>query len=283
MIDRSIDRAFGRSVVVCSVDGRRRGGGRGSFELRSDGRAGGRSRVRVESSRWMGRTRTRTHQNARRRGASTSRDAVPDRESDRLIRGRWTAGGEDETDDGDARAFDSVDATTTRPRPRRDAIERCTTRCDDRDPSTRRANARASLRARSKSSMDGRRPPRDRARALASSVARPRRRANATTPRLARARRARVGPPGARREGGAREKRERERGRRARTTRADAGPRPRRRATRIFLCASRHPTAAARGDGRSRERERECVIWLIRSIAIVRRARRCASPPRARL
>jgi len=115
---------------------------------------------------------------------------------------------------------------------------------------------------------------------------------------VARTRRRRVSPArdarasgrlGARREGGAREERERETGRRARTTRADAGPRPRRRATRIFFVRvaspdrgdARRPT---RGDGRAaRTRTRMCDFELIRSIAIVRRARRCASPPRARL
>ena len=193
----------------------------------------------------------------------------------------------DETDDGDARAFDSVDATTTRPRARGATPSSVrTTRCDDRDPSTRRANARASLRARSNHRWMDAVHLATAPRALASSVARPRRRANATTPRLARARRARVGPP--RRETrGWREGRERERERRdgARERRARTRVRVRDVARReFFLCASRHPTAAARDDRRAaRTRTRMCDFELIRSIAIVRRARRCASPPRARL
>lgn len=128
-------------------------------------------------------------------------------------------------------------------------------------------------------------------RALASSVARPRRRANATTPRLARARRARVGPP--RRETrGWREGRERERDGTARAN--DARGRGSASATSRdanFFCARRvtRPAAArddrrAGTDGRAaRTRTRMCDFELIRSIAIVRRARRCASPPRARL
>ena len=127
-------------------------------------------------------------------------------------------------------------------------------------------------------------------RALASSVARPRRRANATTPRLARARRARVGPL-RRATRGWREGKEREReratGRRARTTRADAGPRPRRRATRIFFFCAR-VASPDRDDARGRWRGANananwCDFELMCSIAIDRRARRCASPPRARL
>ena len=193
----------------------------------------------------------------------------------------------DETDDETLCAFDSVDATTTtRPRARGATPSSVrTTRCDDRDPSTRRANARASLRARSNHRWMDAVHLATAPRALASSVARPRRRANATTPRLARARRARVGPP--RREArGWREGRERETGRRARTTRADAGPRPRRRATRIFFLCARRVTRPRRRAGTVARRERECE-WcdfeLVCSIAIVRRARRCASPPRARL
>ena len=197
----------------------------------------------------------------------------------------------DETDDETLCAFDSVDATTTRPRARGATPSSVrTTRCDDRDPSTRRANAH-SVSPRSLESshrwMDAvhlATAPR----ALASSVARPRRRANATTPRLARARRARVGPP--RRETrGWREGRERERRDGARERRARPRVRVRDVARReFFLCASRHPTAAARDDARGRSRGanarmRMCDFELIHSIAIVRRARRCASPPRARL
>ena len=140
------------------------------------------------------------------------------------------------------------------------------------------------------SSMDGRSPPRDRAsraRVVGRPTASSRERDDAASrPRETRARRA-ASARDARVARGKRE-RERETGRRARTTRADAGPRPRRRATRFFLCASRHSTAAARDDARGRERGanarmRMCDFELIHSIAIVRRARRCASPPRARL
>ena len=115
---------------------------------------------------------------------------------------------------------------------------------------------------------------------------------------VARTRRRRVSPArdarasgrlGARREGGAREERERRDG--ARERRARTRVRVRDVARReFFLCASRHPTAAARDDRRAgtdgraaRTRTRMCDFELIRSIAIVRRARRCASPPRARL
>ena len=114
----------------------------------------------------------------------------------------------------------------------------------------------ASHRARSNHRIDGWTPSTSRPR-----LARSRRRSPDRV--VARTRRRRVSPArdarasgrlGARREGGARKEREREReratGRRARTTRADAGPRPRRRATRIFFVrASRHPTATTRGDG----------------------------------
>ena len=124
-------------------------------------------------------------------------------------------------------------------------------------------------------------------RALASSVARPRRRANATTPRLARARRARVGPP--RRETrGWREGRERERERdgtaRANDARGRGSASATSRDANFFLCA-RRVTRPRRRAGTVARRERECE-WcdfeLMCSIAIVRRARRCASPPRAR-
>ena len=120
-------------------------------------------------------------------------------------------------------------------------------------------------------------------RALASSVARPRRRANATTPRLARARRARVGPP--RRETrGWREGRERERDGTARAN--DARGRGSASATsrdaNFFVRVASPDRGGARGRTVARTRTRMCDFELIRPIAIVRRARRCASPPRAR-
>ena len=70
-------------VVLGSVDGGTRGGGGGvcSSSARTDAPV---SVARVESSRvdgWDERERERIA-NARRRGASTSRDAVPERESD---------------------------------------------------------------------------------------------------------------------------------------------------------------------------------------------------------
>ena len=85
-IDRSID-SVGRGVDDgwwCSVDRRRRGGGGGvcSSSARTDAPVS--VARRVESSRWMGRTHRERIANARRRGASTSRDAVPDRESDSI-------------------------------------------------------------------------------------------------------------------------------------------------------------------------------------------------------
>ena len=176
-------------------------------------------------------------------------------------------------------------------RPRRDAIERshdAVRRSRPVDASGERA--RVSPRSL-ESSMDGRRPPRDRAsraRVVGRPTASSRERDDAASrPRETRARRA-ASARDARVARGKRE-RERETGRRARTTRADAGPRPRRRATRIFFVRvaspdrgdARRPT---RGDGRAaRTRTRMCDFELIRSIAIVRRARRCASPPRARL
>ena len=147
----------------------------------------------------------------------------------------------------------------------------------------------ASHRARSNHRIDGWTPSTSRPR-----LARSRRRSPDRV--VARTRRRRVSPArdarasgrfGARREGGAREKRERERatGRRARTTRADAGPRPRRRATRIFFCA--RVASPDRDDARGRWRGANananwCDFELMCSIAIDRRARRCASPPRAR-
>ena len=117
-----------------------------------------------------------------------------------------------------------------------------------------RTRARLSALARIIASMDGRRPPRDRAsraRVVGRPTASSRERDDAASrPRETRARRA-ASARDARVARGKREKeRERATGRRARTTRADAGPRPRRRATRIFFVrASRHPTAPTRGDG----------------------------------
>ena len=199
----------------------------------------------------------------------------------------------DETDDETLCAFDSVDATTTtRPRARgatQSSVR--TTRCDDRDPSTRRANAH-SVSPRSLESSHRRMDAVHLAtapRALASSVARPRRRANATTPRLARARRARVGPPRRETRGwreGRERKKERERRDGARERRARTRVRVRDVARREFFFCARVASpdrGGARGRTVARTRTRMCDFELIRSIAIVRRARRCASPPRARL
>ena len=198
----------------------------------------------------------------------------------------------DETDDETLCAFDSVDATTTRPRARGATPSSVrTTRCDDRDPSTRRANAH-SVSPRSLESSHRRMDAVHLAtapRALASSVARPRRRANATTPRLARARRARVGPPRRETRGwreGRERKKERERRDGARERRARTRVRVRDVARREFFLCARRVTRPRRRAGTVARRERECE-WcdfeLVCSIAIVRRARRCASPPRARL
>jgi len=141
-------------------------------------------------------------------------------------------------------------------RPRRDAIERshdAVRRSRPVDASGERAQRLTAL-ARIIASMDGRRPPRDRAsraRVVGRPTASSRERDDAASrPRETRARRA-ASARDARVARGKREKeRERATGRRARTTRADAGPRPRRRATRIFFVrASRHPTATTRGDG----------------------------------
>ena len=150
----------------------------------------------------------------------------------------------------------------------------------------------ASHRARSNHRIDGWTPSTSRPRLARSRrrspdrvVARTRRR-RVSPARDARARRA-ASARDARVARGKREKeRERATGRRARTTRADAGPRPRRRATRIFFLCARRVTRPRRRAGTVARRERECE-WcdfeLVCSIAIVRRARRCASPPRARL
>ena len=198
----------------------------------------------------------------------------------------------DETDDETLCAFDSVDATTTRPRARGATPSSVrTTRCDDRDPSTRRANARASLRARSNHRIDGWTPSTSRPR-----LARSRRRSPDRV--VARTRRRRVSPArdarasgrlGARREGGAREERERKRESdgtaRANDARGRGSASATSRDANFFLCA-RRVTRPRRRAGTVARRERECE-WcdfeLMCSIAIVRRARRCASPPRARL
>ena len=147
----------------------------------------------------------------------------------------------------------------------------------------------ASHRARSNHRIDGWTPSTSRPR-----LARSRRRSPDRV--VARTRRRRVSPArdarasgrlGARREGGAREERERERERRdgARERRARTRVRVRDVARREFFCARRVTRPRRRaGTVARREREREwCDFELVCSIAIVRRARRCASPPRARL
>ena len=111
---------------------------------------------------------------------------------------------------------------------------------------------------------------------------------------VARTRRRRVSPArdarasgrlGARREGGAREERERERDGTARAN--DARGRGSASATsrdaNFFVRVASPDRGGARGRTVARTRTRMCDFELIRSIAIVRRARRCASPPRARL
>ena len=115
---------------------------------------------------------------------------------------------------------------------------------------------------------------------------------------VARTRRRRVSPArdarasgrlGARREGGAREERERKRESdgtaRANDARGRGSASATSRDANFFLCA-RRVTRPRRRAGTVARRERECE-WcdfeLVCSIAIVRRARRCASPPRARL
>ena len=80
---RSIDRSrsFGRGVAWVTGGGARFGRRRDArrrwgclFEFRSDGRAGVGVARRVESSRWMGRTRTRTHrERAATRGVDLAR------------------------------------------------------------------------------------------------------------------------------------------------------------------------------------------------------------------
>ena len=149
----------------------------------------------------------------------------------------------------------------------------------------------ASHRARSNHRIDGWTPSTSRPR-----LARSRRRSPDRV--VARTRRRRVSPArdarasgrlGARREGGAR-KREKEERESDGTARAnDARGRGSASATsrdaNFFLCA-RRVTRPRRRAGTVARRERECE-WcdfeLVCSIAIVRRARRCASPPRARL
>ena len=144
----------------------------------------------------------------------------------------------------------------------------------------------ASHRARSNHRIDGWTPSTSRPR-----LARSRRRSPDRV--VARTRRRRVSPArdarasgrlGARREGGAREERERRDG--ARERRARTRVRVRDVARREFFLCARRVTRPRRRAGTVARRERECE-WcdfeLVCSIAIVRRARRCASPPRARL
>ena len=149
----------------------------------------------------------------------------------------------------------------------------------------------ASHRARSNHRIDGWTPSTSRPR-----LARSRRRSPDRV--VARTRRRRVSPArdarasgrlGARREGGAREERERKRESdgtaRANDARGRGSASATSRDANFFLCA-RRVTRPRRRAGTVARRERECE-WcdfeLVRSIAIVRRARRCASPPRARL
>ena len=171
-------------------------------------------------------------------------------------------------------------------RPRRDAIERshdAVRRSRPVDASGERA--RVSPRSL-ESSMDGRRPPRDRAsraRVVGRPTASSRERDDAASrPRETRARRA----ASARDARVARGKRERERRDGARERRARTRVRVRDVARREFFCARRvtqpRRRATTRGDGHA-ARTRECECVILSSIAIVRRARRCASPPRARL
>lgn len=149
----------------------------------------------------------------------------------------------------------------------------------------------ASHRARSNHRIDGWTPSTSRPR-----LARSRRRSPDRV--VARTRRRRVSPArdarasgrlGARREGGAREERERKRESdgtaRANDARGRGSASATSRDANFFLCA-RRVTRPRRRAGTVARRERECE-WcdfeLMCSIAIVRRARRCASPPRARL
>ena len=149
----------------------------------------------------------------------------------------------------------------------------------------------ASHRARSNHRIDGWTPSTSRPR-----LARSRRRSPDRG--VARTRRRRVSPArdarasgrlGARREGGAREERERKRESdgtaRANDARGRGSASATSRDANFFLCA-RRVTRPRRRAGTVARRERECE-WcdfeLVCSIAIVRRARRCASPPRARL
>lgn len=149
----------------------------------------------------------------------------------------------------------------------------------------------ASHRARSNHRIDGWTPSTSRPR-----LARSRRRSPDRV--VARTRRRRVSPArdarasgrlGARREGGAREERERKRESdgtaRANDARGRGSASATSRDANFFLCA-RRVTRPRRRAGTVARRERECE-WcdfeLVCSIAIVRRARRCASPPRARL
>ena len=113
---------------------------------------------------------------------------------------------------------------------------------------------------------------------------------------VARTRRRRVSPArdarasgrlGARREGGAREERERKRESdgtaRANDARGRGSASATSRDANFFVRVASPDRGGARGRTVARTRTRMCDFELIRSIAIVRRARRCASPPRARL
>jgi len=175
-------------------------------------------------------------------------------------------------------------------RPRRDAIERS----HDAVRRSRPVDAsgeRARVSPRSLEIIHGWTPSTSRPR-----LARSRRRSPDRV--VARTRRRRVSPArdarasgrlGARREGGAREERERKRESdgtaRANDARGRGSASATSRDANFFLCA-RRVTRPRRRAGTVARRERECE-WcdfeLVCSIAIVRRARRCASPPRARL
>ena len=147
----------------------------------------------------------------------------------------------------------------------------------------------ASHRARSNHRIDGWTPSTSRPR-----LARSRRRSPDRV--VARTRRRRVSPArdarasgrlGARREGGAREERERKRESdgtaRANDARGRGSASATSRDANFFVRVASPDRGGARGRTVARTRTRMCDFELIRSIAIVRRARRCASPPRARL
>ena len=148
-----------------------------------------------------------------------------------------------------------------------------------------RTRARLTALARIIASMDGRRPPRDRAsraRVVGRPTASSRERDDAASrPRETRACRA----ASARDARVARGKRVRDGTARANDARGRGSASATSRDANFFLCA-RRVTRPRRRAGTVARRERECE-WcdfeLMCSIAIVRRARRCASPPRARL